>query len=657
MTFIREGWRELQRKIHRRHVRALLEAKRKKLAEAEIRLGSSCADQVSSVPELQPAAKAVERLREKEQEQQKLLDDTQEQLDAGKASLDQAKKWHQEDLHRLQDDRKPAVEERNICKNKLRAFEAEITECNRKLKALKTGRSQKALSKRPPTLTSTEGNPPATMAETPGNLEADADNERDALKKELEQAESRIKPLQRELEQYEQRLRKSDERIAKSQDDWKQEEKKHHHALHAWELRVKTLKEELFKLERQRAEPFREIGQYVVLHSDLAGSRQKELEQTRQLQSEVAAVERENDRLAQESATINHQDIRKFYFVIVSLAAIIGIAVLLASRPEAPSVYLPASTTAIISVNINDVTQAGELVRSKMSEERMAALSNQLITVSKAAADFGLPTKRGSLTLAIPSQPVSSAPADSIRSLLPWRVLHYPEISGRETLEWLSKVQGKRTSISGIAIIQQDNKAIAAVGPGMYAFGDQQSVELLVESRLGKSADLRIDTPPLNVFSRMSNRFDFRVATTSDSPLAKRWETVLGSRWIENDRALAMGIAFDESDARIRFIVNCQHADQAKALAKKMQTNPATFFTVENHEDPIGFVNLKIKRHDRQLEIQFDTNAPEALELIEKLTTFEAMHQTTEGKSDGQSSQSFRAITPPPVVATLSPYS
>jgi len=617
MSFIKEGWQELQRKLQRQKNRVLLEAKKKRLSEAEIRLGSLRADEVHEIESLRGPARDVRLLCAKEREQQELLDETQKHLDAEKALLDESRKNHESAVRQLQEERTPLNEERNICKGKLRAFEAEVTECQRKLKALQNekARSKPANKKKKKSRDAAgegEETPPEALGEV--SWETNHASEQKEIEEALEQASSRLEPLQEELAGLDQRLKKLDERIAKANADWHQHEKAQSHTITAREQRVRSLKDELLKIEKQRAEPFRQIGRYVAAHPELAGDRQKELETTLKLQEEVRVTERENQRLANESASINRQSVRKFYFVIVSLATVIGVGFLLVARPETPSVYLPAATEALLSINFDELPEESVDLESEHGSTKLKLLREHLDELSTTAHQFGLPTKTGTLTLAIPSDTDPEALA------VPWRLIQFPDADGRETLEWISRAKGVRSNLSGIIMVEQNNRAVAAVGPGMYAFGQPDDVKVLAGSRLGLSPDLRVEAPPLDVFSQLSSRFDFRAATTANSLLANQWNSALNKHWFEHGEAVAVGVAFNDGDARVRFVLGADHLEAAEAFVAAFEAAPQNYLTLNKHERPLFLEAPKVKRHGRQVEVQFDTDEARAIDLIEALS-------------------------------------
>ncbi len=609
MSFFREGWRELRRKFRRQKNRVLLEAKRKRLAEAEIRLGSLCVDEAGTVEALRQPVKEVTSLHAQKEERQAELDAARRRLDAARASLEQGRSSHQDALKRLQEERTPLLEERNICKGKLRAFEAEVTECHRKLRSLENAqaRQDKIARKQAdtaPAHDATPGAQQASISEAPPAV----DPERLNIEQASSQAEERIGPLQAELKGYEERIARFDEQIKRLNEEWNRDDKGQLQSIQPQEQSIKKLEEALLEIETQRAEPFRLIGRYAADHPDIARHRPEELGTVQQLREEIDVTRSENESLALESSEVDQQDVRKFYFVLVSLLTIFFAALLLVLRPEPPSVYLPAETAALVSVNLRNLPTP--------NLKEVPGPEAWIFALAKPAAAFGLPTGEGALTVAMPAD---GTPEQS--GGMPWRILSMPSMTGPKTLEWVSRAPGTRENLAGLTILEAHGSTLTAVGPGMFAFGARADVELLARSRLGLTPDLVTESPPFNVFSQLSSNFDFRAATNATSPLAERWKHLLGPDWFEGLEAVAVGVAFREDRARVRFILGAPNANQARALAEKITAAPADYFTVKGHPSPLTNVPPSIKRHRHLLEIQIDVETARVLDLLGRLTS------------------------------------
>src|SRR6202171_1557675 len=504
MSFIRTGLREIALKVKRQRTRMALRHEKRLLQKSEINLGREGTSQAANFPELRNEIVALKKLEQEQKEVALRITQIEEGIKKIEAERQENAREQAEAIAKLDAEKKPILQLRDeakraaeVCDRELGAVERRIQnndDADREL--LKQLTELQALTPPPADLearSTTIGSRRARLPEERAELVRARMGSADACrlaKEKLSAAEADLSEIQKNIDrvggEYEARENTFAENIKTQQDAVKEARAQHQ------------------TVEERKNPAYLNIGRHLASQG-IAPPNAPHL--LTEVQKHRAAVDRHlahTAELALLSSKIDKQELRKFYFSVVSVLALLAIILPLVFQSPAKREWLPQETEAILSINTDQFERSDSSKRWR-----------------KEQADAWQNTWNGLIGSAVHT-PVLNLSRDTVRVTRaittsdPGTIREFILVEARGDVSRVihsiaQDTAFERRVISGLAIWQRPDLAVARVGPTTLAVGAASEVDELVRVRLGIQSDLKISGQLFDRFQALDRESALRL--------------------------------------------------------------------------------------------------------------------------------------------------
>ena len=623
MNFLSTGVKEITRRLLRQRNRLALANARKTVEKAETALGrhgwrSLASDESvrSSYEDLLRLDGKVEGLRARIAE----IDAAVHQQETARARAWSA---HEENLDRLERVRRPVQDQLHALQNRLAERARALPEQNAKRHALKV--EQTALLKEEKRARRRA----ATDAER-ADVQRTFDPRRAALAEQaalltLERS-ALAEPMaadQREIKEVRARLSAIDKEVQAAHAALTETERLVTLAIAERHKEIAAVRRTVARIESEKSASYLAIGRRLREHApadppDEAAANLFAVSQKQQ-QAYERLVGLETSWL-RESQDANKQDLRIFNFVGVTVAVLLGIALLLVFRTPGKRDWLPSNTQAILTVDVRRFTDA-DFTRALQSREPDAwqtVWSGLIQTVAQVPQiDVRRQVVRITRALA-PAADANHAPVDCL--LVAMRASVDVDNLLRKKMVSEGGFKPQPVSVGGLPIYEKGGLAAAQIGPDTLALGSVASVKALIEVRLGLQNDLQSDAQLFSEFARLGEESPFRLVTHKPRELTYLTDPLLNAQLLGDCEALGLTLDMREPVSAV-FVFSAGTPQEAGGVARLIQANPDQVLQLAS-----AGPNLFIERPtvttptDRQVEWRFRMTQPAAREFLQRVS-------------------------------------
>ena len=314
--------------------------------------------------------------------------------------------------------------------------------------------------------------------------------------------------------------------------------------------------------------------------------------------------------LARRSSEIDKQDLRKFYFSIVSVLVLLAIILPLVFQTPSRREWLPRETEVILSLNVDQFERAD--LPKRWRKERAETWPNLW------SALLGQAARTPVLNLSNDALRVTRAMAphgDSIDEF----VLVEARTDLSRTGRAFERDQGftKRT-ISGLPFWQKDGLAVARVGPRTIAVGDPEEVDELVQVRLGLKQDLKITGQLFDRFQALDQESAVRLISRDPPNLARIFRPIFVRELLDSSQMLGLSLAL-KNPAKARLVIHFNTSAQASELAQRLHDEPQRWLHLQDSDLLLYEQPPEINREEEDLELRFTVPENSARLILERL--------------------------------------
>ncbi len=601
MNLFTIGFNEVRRKLRRQRSRIELAARRRDLARLEIELGRHSAPglEAEEHPPLATPLSIIASLIEAQNEITKKEEHLENDRTRLREDLAEALRQTETEVAALEKELSPIIENRDRTKALAREQETQLGVISKELRHLQI--EQTRLGKEIQTLALSDApDAPEKRAALTDRLNLIPD-EIGALDTQEGKHQSTLRPLQDQLRQIVGVIDGIDTRISGTRSQFHNKEKESTQQLKDLDQQSAQLKKEDHEHEKQKEEPWRIIGHHLLQKKIVPENRKGILQDAERLEAQITLVEEQLRQLSEASAGVNLQDLRKFYFVVGSIIALALLILFFVFRSPPDREWLPEETYAIFSLNVTrlpDTTQAATL--GFQDVERWGELREGLVGSADVLETLGL---------RIPIERITSAVGIPDDGDEPQRYL-MAEMAGsfqKPVAAVIQDLPGYKRNLRGITIVQNNDNALAAIGPTTFAFGAPESVDSLVRVRLGLQPDLDIDEQFFAKFIRLDEGSTIRFVLRDPQRLEPWLAPIFGARLQEASHLFGASIRLEEG-LPVRLLIQCASDAAAKTIQKEMLKNPGQWFGVGKHQLPLFKGDLDIRRRGVDIEVRFSAD-------------------------------------------------
>ena len=615
MNFIGTGLRELGLKVRRQRTRMALRHVKRQLQRSEITLGREGTAQAASFPEVRSEIVALKKL---EQEQKEVavriaqIDEALKQIDAERRENSQEQN---EAIAKLELEKKPLVQRRDDVKQAASTCDRALNGVESRLRA--NDEADHELLKQLSALQAQAPPPHDLEARTAvfAAKRARLPEERAELMRAREGSVEACRQARQKLTAAEEEVAAAEKNIARVREEFEAKDRALNEKARAQQDALRSARAQHQTVEERKDPAYLNIGRHLatqrigppnapdLLH-DVLRHRQsvdRHLEHAKELK-----------RLSDE---IDKQQLRKFYFAIVSTLVLLAIILPLLFQSPSRREWLPQSTDAILSLNTERFDR-DDLPKRWRNEDFWQQTWPGLIGAAAHTPRLKIPGDAAWVTRAVTT--TENPPA---REFL--LVEARSDVSPVVRTIAQDKEFEKRT-ISGLPVWQRANFSVARIGPKTLAVGAPDGVDELVRVRLGLEPDLQITGQFFDRFQALDRETTLRLISRDPPGLAKAFHPIFAGELLERAQLLGLGLSL-QSPIKTRLLLKFPSEAAASDVAKGIHDDPQRWLHLEQSDLSLFTQAPEISRQHSNLEVRFNMPENTARLLLQRIARTDAL--------------------------------
>jgi hypothetical protein len=618
VNFITTGLRELSLKARRQRTRLALKHEKRLLQKSEIALGREGVAEAAKFPEVRNEIVALKKLEQEQKEVAVRITKIESALKEIEAQRQENSRAMNDALGKLEEEKRPLVERRNEAKATADRCENALATVDRRLKENEA--ADRDLLKRVSDLQSSEPPPPDLEAQM-----ARLSSERARLpreKAEMEQARlgsaDACKSAREKLAAEEALVAEVEKKIAKVRGEFEGRDRELNENARTQQEEVRQARQQHQTVEEKKNPAYLNIGRHLASQGIAPPNSPHLLENVQRHREALARHTAHKEELARMSAQIDKQELRQFYFVVFSLLVLLAIVLPLVSQSPTKREWLPATTSAILSIDVGDLNKSG--LTSKWQKEQPDIWQKVYPGL------LGHATRLPILNLARDTDRV-------IRAFPEEQHREYILIEANKDLASALKSIGsdptfKKSVITGLVVWERPDITIARVGPRTLAIGSLGEVENLVKVRLGIEPDLKVDAPLQNQFQALSGQNALRLASRSPEQLNEVFAPVFAKPLLQASDLLGfeMNLA---APAKGHLVIKARTETQAKELAAGLENEPTRWLTIPGSDFLLSTDPPKVEQKGTSVDLRFSIPEGAARLFLQRLARVQTASSTS----------------------------
>ena len=611
MSFIRTGLREIGLKVRRQRTRMVLRHEKRLLQRSEIALGREGTSQAANFPELRNEIVALKKLEQEQKEVALRIAQIEEGIKNIEGQRQTNSKEQADAMSTLETEKKPILQRRNDAKNAAELCQREVNAVERRIQ--ENDAADQELLKKLSALQA--ANPPPSDLETQvagiGARRARLPDERaELVRARLGSAEaSRL--AKEKLAAAEEELTAIEKNIAKVRGEYEARDKGFAENIKTQQDAVREGKQHHQVVEERKKPAYLNIGRHLAMQGIAPPNAPHLLEQVRKHHGAVDQYQKHTADLALLSSQIDKQELRQFYFSVVSVIALLAIILPLIAKSPRKREWLPQQTESILSVNVDQFDHSDSLKRwQKDQGDTYQAVWNGLI---------GPATRTPVLNLSRDAVRITRATTLSDNS----GVREFILIETRADLSKVVRaVQGdkefQKRSISGLSVWEKPDLALARVGPQTLAIGTSSEVDQLVRVRLGIDVDLKITGQLFDRFEALDRESALRLISRNPPDLPRMYHPIFAPELLESTQLLGLALNL-QNPVKARLLLKMKSAENASEIARDLQKEPQKWLRLPDSNLMLFAQPPDVSRSAANLEVHFNMPDDTARLLLQRI--------------------------------------
>lgn len=610
MSFISTGLRELTLKVRRQRTGIALKHEKRALQKSEIALGREGTSEAARFPEVRNEIVALKKFEQEQKEVAVRIAKVEEAL----KQIDQQRQENSREqtaaLARLEEEKRPLAERRDEAKTAAERCDQELATVDRRLQ--ESDDADRDLLKKISTLQATEPTPAdlQTQMEQIAAQRAQIPREKAGMVQARLGSAEACRSAKEKLAAEEALVAQMDKRISKLKAEFEARDRALVESSRAQQEEVKQARQLHQTVEEKKNPAYLNIGRHLASQGIAPPSAPHLLTTVQRHRTSVDRHAEHKAHLAHLSGQIDKQELRKFYFTIISLLALLAIILPLVSQSPTKRDWLPQATTAILSLDIEQLNKAPLVERwRKEQPDSWKNVDHGLLgeAVHTPFLNFARDARRVTRALTI---------ADNGRQQ------EYVLVESRGDLAPVIRTISlddsfAKSTVAGLVIWHRPDVTVARIGPKTLAVGSLGEVDQLVQVRLGSQPDLKIDDPLLERFQDLDANGALRLVARTPTDLTTLFGPILPAELLGAVKLLGLEMTLT-TPAKAHLLVRALSAAQARELASSLPKETARWFNIPG-SDFILAVDPKVEQKSDSLDIQFEIPEGAARLLLQRL--------------------------------------
>ncbi len=594
----------------------ILRHEKRVLQKSEIALGREGTSQAANFPELRNEIVALKKLEQEQKEVALRIAQIEEGIKKIEGQRDANVKEQSEAMAKLETEKKPILQRRNDAKNAAELCEREVNAVERRIQE-NDATDQELLRK----LSELQAaNPPPADLETQvagiGTRRARLPDERAELVRARMGSTDASRLAKEKLASAEEELAAIEKNIAKVRGEYEARDKGFAESIKSQQEAVREAKQHHQVVEERKNPAYLNIGRHLASQGIAPPNAPHLLEHVRKHRTSVEEYLKHTAELALLSSKIDKQELRQFYFSVVSGIALLAIILPLVAKSPRKREWLPQQTEAILSINTDQFNKSDLLKRwQKEQPDAYQAVWNGLIGPAARAPVLNLPRDAVQITRA-----TTISDNGSTREFI--------LIETRADLSNVIRVvqtdkDFQRRTISGLHVWEKPDLALARVGSQTLAIGTSSEVDELVRVRLGIDLDLKITGQLFDRFEALDSESAVRLISRDPLDLPRMFHSVFVPELLDSTQLLGLALTF-QNPVKARLLLKMKTSENASEFARDLHNEPQKWLRLQDSNLMLYAQPPDVSRQAANLEVHFivpDETARLLLQRIAKTDT------------------------------------
>ena len=604
-------------KVRRQRTRIALRHEKRLLQRSEINLGREGTVQAANFPELRNEIVALKKLEQEQKEVALRIAQIEEGIKKIEAERQQNAREQNAALAKLEAEKKPLLQQRNQTKNAVEVCERELAAVERRIQEndatdrelLKQLSDLQALNPPPADLAAQSTSISARRARLPEEraeiLRArlgSTDAARFAKEK-LIAAEAELSVVEKNMErvrsEFEARDRTLVENI-RAQQEAVREARLHHQTV-----------------EERKNPAYLNIGRHLAAQGIAPPNAPHLLTETQRRREAVDRHLQHRVELASLSSQIDKQELRKFYFSVISVLALLAIILPVAFQSPRKREWLPQETDAILSINTDQFERADLPKRWRKDQPEIWPKTwSGLIGAAASTPGLNLPHDATRITRAATTDESGKA-------------REFVLVEARRDVSRVIRMIGddktfQKRTISGLPVWERaPGFAVARVGPATVAVGAPNEVDELVLVRLGMKPDLKITGQLFDRFQALDRESALRLISRNPPDLSRVFHPIFTRELLDVSQLLGLALTL-QNPVKAKLLLKLNSPERATELARNLYDDPQRWLRLPESELLLYSQPPDIQRRGTNLELRFTVPENSARLLLGRIAKTDA---------------------------------
>jgi hypothetical protein len=610
VSFIRTGLREIGLKIRRQKTRMALRHEKRVLQKTEVNLGREGCSQAVNFPEVRNEIVALKKLEQEQKEVALRIAQIEEGIRQVELQRQENARAENEELAKLEEEKKPILERRNSAKAAADLCDRELSGVERRLQD--NDAADRELLKKLSELQAQIPPPEdleAQMAAISARRVRLPEERAEVTRARLGSAEA-CRVARDKLARHEDELAAVEKNIARIRGQYETRDRVLNENSRAQQDALKDARGHHETVEEKKNPAYLNIGRHLASHG-IAPPNAPHL--LAEVQKHRAAVDRHSQHtaeLAVLSSRIDKQELRKFYFSVVSVLVLLAIILPLVFQTPQKREWLPQETEAILSLNTEQFDR--DDLPKRWRKDQAAEWQNVWAGLNGSAQQT----------------PALSLPRDAVRVTRGMttdsgttREFVLVEARG-DVSRVLRSVEKDKTfekrPISGLPVWLRPDFALARVGPKTLAVGSVPEVEELVRVRLGIKPDLKITGQLFDRFQDLNQGSALRLISRDPPKLAQIFHPVFSRELLDASQLLGLSLTL-QNPVRARLVMKLKSAEAAREFGRQIRSEPQHWLRMQDSELFLHTQTPEVEIQGENLQLRFDVPENSARLLLRRI--------------------------------------
>lgn len=618
MSFIRTGLREIALKVKRQRTRIALRHEKRLLQKSEINLGREGTAQAANFPELRNEIVALKKLEQEQKEVALRI----AQIEEGIKKIEEERQQNTRDQHaaiaKLEAEKKPLLQQHNQAKNAVDVCERELAGVGRRIQENET--AERDLLKQLSDLHEISP-PPSDLEARSANISARSarlPEERAELVRARLGSSDAARLAKEKLIAAAAELSIVEKNIERARSEFEGRDRKLNDNIRVQQEALREARAQHQTVEERKNPAYLNIGRHLASQGIAPPNAAHLLTETHRHREAMERHLQHRAELALLSSQIDKQELRKFYFSVFSVLALLAIILPLAFQSPRKREWLPQRTDTILSINTDQFERADLPKRwGKGQPGNWPKVWPGLIGAAASTPGLKLPRDAVLITRAVTTEG-------------PEKTREFVLVEARRDVTRAIRTIGgdksfQKRTISGLPVWDRPpDFAVARVGPATLAVGRPDEVDELVLVRLGMKPDLKISGQLFDRFQALDRESALRLISRNPADLSRVFHPIFVPELLNASQLLGLAVTL-QNPVKAKLLLKMNTSKDAAELARNLQDDPQRWLRLADSELLLYSQPPEVQRQgDLNLELRFTIPEDSARVLLERLAKTDA---------------------------------